>query len=70
MLKYDERASKTDLYARVRLAPVNAIQRAIAVSALRDADILTDGIMWVINGIRGLVARLGSRQLTHTQVDA
>ena len=70
MLKYDERASKTDLYARVRLTPVNSIQRAIAVSALRDADIFTDGIMWVMSGIRGLVARFGSRPLAHKRVDA
>jgi hypothetical protein len=29
MLKYDEKASKSDLYARVKLAPVNAIERSI-----------------------------------------
>ena len=70
MRKYDERASKTDLYARVKLAPVNDIQRAIAVSALRDADALTDGILWVLKSIRGLFARTGSRPLTHKRVDA
>ena len=67
MLKYDEKASKSDLYSRVKLAPVNEIQRMIAVNALRDADVVSDRIMWVVNGIRrlfgGAVARPG--QLTH-----
>jgi hypothetical protein len=68
MLKYDEKASKSELYARIRLAPMNAIQRTIAVNALRDADALTDAIMWIVNGIRRLVARAGAssdQQLTH-----
>ena len=47
MLRYDEKASKLDLYARVKLAPVNAIQRAMAVNALRDAEAIADAIMWV-----------------------
>ncbi len=42
MVKYSEKASKSDLYARVKLAPVNAIQRAVAVNALRDADAISD----------------------------
>jgi hypothetical protein len=54
MTKYSESASKTDLYARVRLAPVNAIQREVAVSALRDADAITDAILWVIAAVRRL----------------
>ena len=60
MLKYDEKASKSELYARIKLAPMNAIQRTIAVNALRDADALTDAIMWVVNGVRRLVTRAGN----------
>ena len=56
-MRYDEKASKSDLYARVRLAPVNAIQRAVAMNALRDADALTDAILWVAKGLRRLVTR-------------
>ena len=67
MLKYDEKASRSELYAGIRLTPVNAIQRAIAVNALRDADVVTDRIMWIVNGVRRLAARLSAngRQLTH-----
>jgi hypothetical protein len=63
MSKYDEKASKTDLYARVKLAPVNAIQRAVAVNALRDADAISNGIMWAMKGIGRLFARANSGQL-------
>ena len=67
MLEYDEKVSKSELYAQIKLTPVNAIQRTIAVNALRDADALTDAIMWVVNGIRRLVTRAGTSrgQLTH-----
>ena len=67
MLKYDEKASKSDLYSRVKLAPLNEIQRRIAVNALRDADVVSDRIMWVVNGLRRLVGRAGASlgQLTH-----
>jgi hypothetical protein len=67
MLKYDEKASKSDLYSRVKLTPVNEIQRMIAVNALRDADVVSDRIMWVVNGIRRLVGHTVASpgQLTH-----
>ena len=57
MSKYDESASKSDLYARVKLAPVNAIQRAVAVNALRDAEAISNAIMWVGNAVRRLFVR-------------
>jgi len=57
MTNYSEKASKSDLYARVKLAPVNAIQRAVAVNALRDADAITDVIMWAVAVIRRLFTR-------------
>ena len=60
MLKYTEKASKSDLYARVKLAPVNAIQRAVAINALRDADAISSAIMWVITAVRRLVNRTGT----------
>ena len=44
MLKYDEKASKTDLYARIKLAPMNAIEREIALNALRDADLFANSV--------------------------
>jgi len=67
MSKYVENDSKSDLYARVKLAPVNAIQRAIAVNALRDAESVSNGIMRVIDAIRRLFARnnAGTNRLLH-----
>ena len=60
MTTYSEKASKSDLYARVKLAPVNAIQRAVAVNALRDADAITDAIMWAVKAVRRLLTRSGA----------
>jgi len=57
MTTYNEKASKSDLYARVKLAPVNAIEREIAVAALRDADAISDAIVWVITAVRRLFTR-------------
>jgi len=57
MTNYSEKASKSDLYARVKLAPVNAIQRAVAVNALRDADAITDAIIWAAAAVRRLFTR-------------
>jgi hypothetical protein len=67
MLEYDEKASKSDLYSRVKSVPLNEIQRGIAISALRHADVVSDRIMWVVNGIRRLAGHAGARpgQLTH-----
>ncbi len=63
MVKYTERASKSDLYARVKLAPVNEIQRAIAVDTLRQADAVSDAIIWVIAAVRRLFTRDPGRLL-------
>lgn len=61
MLNYDEKASKSDLYARVKLAPINAIQRTMAVNALRDADAISDGILWAVNAVSRLFTRTNKR---------
>lgn len=68
MLKYDKNGLKSDLYARVETTPVNAIQREVAIRALRDADAITDRILWVVNGMRRLAARagVGFGKLTHS----
>jgi hypothetical protein len=70
MLNFDEKASRSDLYARVKLAPLNEIQRAVALNALRDAEVITDGIMWVVTAIRRLFTRTstndkGASRLLH-----
>jgi hypothetical protein len=67
MIEYTEQASKSDLYARVRLAPVNAIQRAIAVDTLRQADAITDAMLWIVSAVRRLFRRSsdGTGRLLH-----
>jgi len=60
MVNYSEKASKSDLYARVTLAPVNAIQRAVAVNALRDAEAISNAIVWAMSAVRRLVSRAGN----------
>ena len=67
MSKYDEKASKTDLYARVKLAPVNAIQRAVAVNALRDADAISNVIMWAVKAVSRLFTRNNTGKLVHNR---
>ncbi len=56
MSKYDEKASQSALYAQVKELPLNAVQRALALDTLRDAEAVSSGIMWVINGFQRLTA--------------
>jgi len=44
------------------MIPMLTIQRTMAVNALRDADAITDAIMWAINGIKRLVAGTPSKR--------
>ena len=60
MLNYSEKAYKSDLYARVELAPVNAIQRAVAVNALRDAEAISNAIVLAMSAVRRLFGRAGN----------
>jgi hypothetical protein len=59
IMSYSEKASKSDLYARVKLAPVNAIQRAVAVNALRDAEAISNALVWALSAVRRLFSRAG-----------
>jgi hypothetical protein len=67
MRNYAENVRKSDLYARVSLTPVNAIQRELAVNALRDAELVSNGIVWAINAVRRLFAHdaTGTNRLLH-----
>jgi hypothetical protein len=61
MSKVSERAANTDLYARIELAPMTASEREVALNALRNADAISDGIMWVMNVIENAVKYLSNR---------
>lgn len=54
----NEKVANTDLYARIKLAPMNEREREVALNALRTADAIADGMLWVANGVRRLTARV------------
>ena len=58
MDKFRERPANTDLYARIKLAPMTAIEREVALNALRDAEVIVNAIVWVMNGTRQLFAKV------------
>ncbi len=57
MDRYKENVANTDLYARIKLTPMSASEREVALNALRNAEAISDGIMWVVNGIKRLFTR-------------
>ena len=61
MSGYNERAANTDLYARIKRAPMTALEREVALNALRNADAISDGIIWVMNVIENAVKYLSNR---------
>ena len=54
----NERPANTDLYARIKLVPMTAIERQVAINALRNAEAIVDGLLWAANGVKHLVARV------------
>ena len=58
MNRFNEKAANTDLYARINEAPMNAREREVAINALRTADAIVDGILWVMNGGKRLIATI------------
>jgi hypothetical protein len=61
MSKVSERPANTDLYARIKRAPMTASEREVALNALRNADTISDGIMWVLKAIENAVKYLSNR---------
>jgi hypothetical protein len=60
MLRYDERHSNSELYARINALPLTAVERRIALSGLRDGEAVADAILSVVNGIKHLFAGAGT----------
>ncbi len=58
MNRFNMKRGNSDLYSRIQLTPMNAIQREVALNALRDADAITDAIMWIADGVQHLSARI------------
>jgi hypothetical protein len=58
-------AVNTGLYAAVEDVTVNGIQRAIAVDTLRQADRITNAILWSASAVRRLFTRTADGKLSH-----
>lgn len=58
MNRCNEKAANTDLYARIKLARMNELEREVALNALRTADAIVDGILWVMNAGKRLIAAI------------
>jgi len=58
MNKLNEKYANTDIYARINHASMTASDREVALNALRNAEELVDGFLWVVNGVKRLIARI------------
>ncbi len=58
MNRLSERSENTDLYARINQASMSASEREVALNALRNAEGLVNGSLWVVNGAKRLIARV------------
>jgi hypothetical protein len=58
MKRFNEISANTDLYTRIKLAPMNQRDREVALHALRTADAIVNGIDWMMNGVKQLVAKV------------
>lgn len=58
MNQLNEKSVNTDLYARINQASMTASDREVALNALRNAEGLVNGTLWVVNGAKRLIARI------------
>jgi hypothetical protein len=61
MKRFNEISANTDLYTRIKLAPMNQRDREVALHALRTADAIIDGVESVVNGIKHLIAKISEK---------
>ena len=61
MKRFNEISANTDLYTRIKLAPMNQRDREVALNALRTSEAIVDGIEWVVNGIKHLIAKVSEK---------
>ncbi len=58
MNRLNEKSANTDLYARISQASMTESEREVALNALRNAEGLVNGTLWVVNGAKRLIARI------------
>mgnify|MGYP001617752123 CR=1 FL=1 len=58
MNKLNQNSANTDLYERINQTSMSASEREVAINALRNAEGLVNGSLWVVNGAKRLIARI------------
>lgn len=61
MNQLNEKSANTDLYARINQASMTESEREVALNALRNAEGLVNGWLWVVNGVKRLIARISEK---------
>ena len=64
MKRFNEISANTDLYTRIKLSPMNELDREVAFNALRTSDAIVDGIQWVVNGVKHLIAKVSEKPVS------
>lgn len=64
MKRFNEISANTDLYTRIKLSPMNQLDREVALNALRTSDAIVDGIQWVVNGVKHLIAKVSEKPVS------
>lgn len=58
MERFNGKSVNTDLYAFINQASISASEREVALSALRNAEGIVNGCLWIVNGVQRLIARI------------
>lgn len=58
MNRLNEKSANTELYTRIKQASMTESEREIALNALRNAEELVNGWLWVVNGVKRLIAKI------------
>ena len=64
MKRFNKISANTDLYTRIKLSPMNQLDREVALNALRTADAIVDGIERVVNGVKRLIAKVNEKPVS------
>jgi hypothetical protein len=64
MKRFNEISANTDLYTRIKLSPMNQLDREVALNALRTSDAIVDGIQWVVNGVKHVIAKVSEKPVS------
>ena len=58
MNKLNENRSNIDLYERIQRTPMSESERLVALNAVRNADAIVDGLVWAVNGVKRVIAKV------------